>query len=67
MIAMRARRRVVERSHRRMNRFRRILVSWDKQPEHSIAFLRFACALIARRAADRTAYFPCDRRCHNGG
>lgn len=48
---MRARRWVVERSHSWMNRFRRILVRWEKKPEHYLAFLHFACALIAFRAA----------------
>jgi transposase len=47
----RARRWVVERSHSWLNRFRRILVRWDKKPEHYLAFLHFACALIAFRAA----------------
>ncbi len=47
----RARRWVVERSHSWMNRFRRILVRWDKKPENYIGFLHFACALIAFRAA----------------
>ncbi len=47
----RARRWVVERSHSWMNRFRRILVRWDKKPENDLAFLHFACALIALRAA----------------
>jgi len=46
-----ARRWVVERTHAWMNRFRRILVRWDKKPNHSLAFLHFACALIAFRAA----------------
>jgi transposase len=46
-----ARRWVVERSHSWMNRFRRILVRWDKKPEYYLAFLHFACALIAFRAA----------------
>jgi putative transposase len=46
-----ARRWVVERSHSWLNRFRRLLVRWDKKPEHYIAFLHFACALIALRAA----------------
>ena len=46
-----ARRWVVERSHSWMNRFRRILVRWDKKPENYLAFLHFACALIAFRAA----------------
>ena len=47
----RARRWVVERSHSWLNRFRRILVRWDKKPEHYLAFLHLACALIAFRAA----------------
>ena len=47
----RARRWVVERSHSWLNRFRRILVRWDKKPENYLAFLHFACALIAFRAA----------------
>lgn len=46
-----ARRWVVERTHSWMNRFRRILVRWDKKPEHYLAFLHFACALIAFRTA----------------
>ena len=45
------RRRVVERSHSWLNRFRRILVRWDKKPEHYPASLHFACALIALCAA----------------
>ncbi len=47
----RARRWVVERSHSWMNRFRRILVRWDKKAENYLALLHFACALIAFRAA----------------
>jgi putative transposase len=47
----RARRWVVERAHSWLNRFRRILIRWDKKPENYIAFLHFACALIAFRAA----------------
>jgi len=46
-----ARRWVVERSHSWMNRFRRILIRWDKKAENYLAFLHFACALIAFRAA----------------
>ena len=46
-----ARRWVVERTHSWLNRFRRILVRWDKTPDNYIAFLHFACALIAFRAA----------------
>ena len=47
----RARRWVVERTHSWMNRFRRILIRWEKKPENYLAFLHFACALIAFRAA----------------
>lgn len=46
-----ARRWVVERTHSWMNRFRRILVRWEKKPENYIALLHFACALIAFRAS----------------
>ena len=46
-----ARRWVVERTHSWLNRYRRILIRWDKSPEHYIAFLHFAGTLIALRAA----------------
>jgi putative transposase len=46
-----ARRWVVERAHSWMNRFRRLLIRWDKKPKNYLAFLHFACALIAFRAA----------------
>lgn len=46
-----ARRWMVERAHSWMNRFRRLLVRWDKKPENYLAFLHFACGLIAFRAA----------------
>jgi putative transposase len=46
-----ARCRVVERAHSWMNRFRRLLVRWDKKPENYQAFLHFACGLIAFRTA----------------
>lgn len=46
-----ARRWVVERTHSWMNRFRRLLVRWGKKPENYLAFLHFACGLIAFRAA----------------
>jgi putative transposase len=45
------RRWVVERAHSWMNRFRRLLIRWDKKPENYLAFLHFACGLIAFRAA----------------
>jgi transposase len=46
-----ARRWVVERTHSWMNRFRRVLIRWDKSADNYLAFLHFACALIAFRAA----------------
>jgi putative transposase len=46
-----ARRWMVERAHSWMNRFRRLLVRWDKKPQNYLAFLHFACGLIAFRAA----------------
>lgn len=46
-----ARRWLVERAHSWMNRFRRLLVRWDKNPANYLAFLHFACALIAFRCA----------------
>ena len=42
---------VVERTHSWLNRFRRILVRWDKSPDNYIAFLHFTCALTTLRAA----------------
>jgi transposase len=48
---VRARRWVVERTHSWLNRFRRILIRWDKKGDNYLAFLHFACALIAFRAA----------------
>ena len=47
----RARRWVVERTHSWMNRFRRLLVRWDKKVPNYKAFLHFACAWITYRAA----------------
>jgi putative transposase len=46
-----ARRWVVERAHSWLNRFRRLLVRWEKKPENYLAFLHFACGLLAFRAA----------------
>ena len=47
----RARRWIVERTHSWMNRFRRLLIRWEKKIDHYVAFLHFACAWIAFRAA----------------
>src|SRR5512135_2696183 len=41
-----ARRWVVERTHSWMNRFRRLLIRWEKKPENYLAMLHFACAWI---------------------
>ena len=46
-----ARRWVVQRAHSWMNHFRRLLVRWEKKPQNYLAFLHFACGLIAFRAA----------------
>lgn len=50
----RARRWVVERVHSWFNRFRRLLIRWDKYPEHYLSFLHFAAAIITFRAAHLT-------------
>jgi transposase len=47
----RARRWVVERTHSWMNRFRRLLIRWEKKVKNYVAMLEFACAFIAFRAA----------------
>lgn len=47
----RARRWVVERSHSWLNRFRRLLVRWEKRVDRYLAFLQFACAIIVWRAS----------------
>ena len=45
-----ARRWVVERTHSWMNRYRRLLVRWEKKVANYLAMLHFACALITFRA-----------------
>ena len=45
----RARHWVVERTHSWMNRFRRLLIRWEKKVENHIAMLHFACAWITYR------------------
>jgi putative transposase len=44
-----ARRWVVERTHSWMNRFRRILIRWEKKPMNYLALLHFVCAIITFR------------------
>ena len=48
----RARRWVVERTHSWLNRFRRLLIRWEKNPANYTALLHFACAWITFRAAE---------------
>jgi len=47
----RARRWVVERTHSWLDRFRRILIRWEKDVENYLGMLHFACAWITFRAA----------------
>jgi len=51
-VGYRARRWVVERTHSWLNRFRRILVRWEKRADTYLAMLQLACALITGRAAN---------------
>jgi transposase len=47
----RARRWVVERTHSWMNRFRRLLIRWEKKVDTYLALIHLACAYIAYSAA----------------
>ena len=48
----RARRWVVERTHSWMNRFRRLLIRWEKKPENYLAMIHLSFAAIAVRAVE---------------
>ncbi len=48
----RARRWVVERTHSWLNRFRRLLIRWEKKVENYLAMLHFACAWFSFKAAN---------------
>jgi len=50
----RARRWVVERTHSWMNRFRRLLIRWEKDSDNYLALLHLACAWITYK---RTGVF----------
>lgn len=50
-----ARRWVVERTHSWMNRFRRLLIRWEKKTAHYEAMLHLACALILHRLVVRAS------------
>ena len=45
-----ARRWVVERTHSWLNRFRRILIRWEKKPENYLGMLHLSCALVTYHA-----------------
>jgi putative transposase len=47
-----ARRWVVERTHSWMNRFRRILIRWEKKAENYLGLLHLVCALVTYRCLD---------------
>jgi putative transposase len=47
----RARRWVVERTHSWMNRFRRLLIRWEKKVDNYLAFLHLACTFITFRSS----------------
>ena len=47
-----ARRWVVERTHSWLNRYRRILIRWEKKVDNYVGMLHLACGLIAFRAAE---------------
>lgn len=47
-----ARRWVVERTHGWLNRFRRILVRWEKKTENFLALLELACAYFTLRRTE---------------
>lgn len=47
-----ARRRVVERTHSWMNRFRRVLVRWKKRADNYLAMLHLALGIITHRATE---------------
>ena len=45
------RRWVVERTHSSINRFRRVLIRWEKKPANDLGLLHLVCAFITYRAA----------------
>ena len=47
----RARRWVVERTHSWLNKFRRLLIRWEKKVANYLAMIHLACAIITFRAA----------------
>jgi len=51
-----ARRYVVERSHSWINRFRRMLIRWEKKMVNYTALVQFVCAIVAFRSAKVLIY-----------
>lgn len=51
-VGFKARRWVVERTTSWMNRFRRILIRWEKKAENYLGLLHLVCAIIAYRRAE---------------
>ena len=49
-VGFKARRWVVERTHSWINRFRSVLIRWDKKVENYLGLLHLACAFITYRA-----------------
>jgi transposase len=49
-VGYKAKRWVVERTHSWMNRFRSVLIRWDKKVENYLGLLHLACACITYRA-----------------
>lgn len=52
----RTRRRAVERSRSRLNRFRRLLIRWEKKAANYEAMLEFACAITTLQHAGVSAW-----------
>lgn len=50
-VGKKARRWVVERTHSWLNRFRRILIRWEKKLENYLGMLHLACGIITWRAS----------------
>lgn len=48
-VGFKARRWVVERTHSWLNRFRRILIRWEKKAENYLAMLHLACGMVTWR------------------
>jgi putative transposase len=56
-VGYRARRWVVERTHSWLNRYRRILIRWEKSCENYLAMLHLTCVLITFGKIDNKKRF----------